>query len=108
MELFYAASDLVVSRAGGGIAELTATGTPSILVPGDFGSRGHQAANAAYLADAGAAVVLDEAELGRLPELVAATLLDPMVRAEMAESSRRIGRPQAATAIARAMQEAAR
>ena len=107
MDLFYAASDLVLGRAGGGIAELTATGTPSILVPGEFGSHGHQAANAAYRADAGAAVVLEEAELSNLPDVVTATLLDPAVRADMAESSQRIGRPDAAQVIARAMQEAA-
>ena len=47
MELFYAASDLVLARAGGGVAELTVTATPSILIPGVFGSSGHQAANAA-------------------------------------------------------------
>jgi len=108
MDLFYAASDLVVGRAGGGIAELTATGTPSILVPGEFGAHGHQSANAAYLAGAGAAVVVREAELGDLGEVVAATLLDPKVRGEMAESSRRIGKPQAATVIAQAMHGAAR
>ena len=49
MELFYAASDLVLARAGGGVAELTVTATPSILIPGVFGSSGHQAANAAFL-----------------------------------------------------------
>jgi len=108
MDLFYAASDLVVGRAGGGIAELTATGTPSILVPGEFGAHGHQAANAAYLVGAGAAVVVAESELGRLPDVVADILGDPARRAAMAESSRLVGRPQAAQVIAHAMQEAAR
>jgi UDP-N-acetylglucosamine--N-acetylmuramyl-(pentapeptide) pyrophosphoryl-undecaprenol N-acetylglucosamine transferase len=108
MDLFYAVSDLVVGRAGGGVAELTATGTPSILVPGEFGSHGHQAANAAYLAEAGAAVVVPEADLGHLPQVVAATLLDPAVIGRMGESSRRIGRPNAARVIAQAMIEAAR
>ncbi|MEX1126499.1 MAG: UDP-N-acetylglucosamine--N-acetylmuramyl-(pentapeptide) pyrophosphoryl-undecaprenol N-acetylglucosamine transferase [Acidimicrobiia bacterium] len=107
MDLFYAASHLVVGRAGGGVAELTATGTPSILVPGEFGSHGHQTANAAHLGNAGAAVVLAEAELGRLPEVVATTLLDPLALGKMGESSRRIGRPHAALAIATAMLEAA-
>jgi UDP-N-acetylglucosamine--N-acetylmuramyl-(pentapeptide) pyrophosphoryl-undecaprenol N-acetylglucosamine transferase len=107
MDLFYAASDLVLGRAGGGIAELTATGTPSILVPGEFGAHGHQAANAAYLAGAGAAVVVSEGELGRLPEVVADILGDTTRRDAMAESSRLIGRPHAAQVIAHAMQEAA-
>jgi UDP-N-acetylglucosamine--N-acetylmuramyl-(pentapeptide) pyrophosphoryl-undecaprenol N-acetylglucosamine transferase len=108
MDLFYAASDLVLARAGGGVAELTATGTPSILVPGEFGSHGHQGANAAYLADAGAAVVLPEAELARLHETVATTLLKPEVLTAMGDSSLRIGKPHAARAIAGAMIEAAR
>jgi UDP-N-acetylglucosamine--N-acetylmuramyl-(pentapeptide) pyrophosphoryl-undecaprenol N-acetylglucosamine transferase len=107
MDLFYAVSDLVLGRAGGGIAELTATGTPSILVPGEFGAHGHQAANAAYLAGAGAAVVVSEGELGRLPEVVADILGDTTRRDAMAESSRLIGRPHAAQVIAHAMQEAA-
>ena len=65
MELFYAASDLVLARAGGGVAELTVTATPSILIPGVFGSSGHQAANAAFLKEAGAAEVLSR---GSSPE----------------------------------------
>ena len=47
MELFYAAADLVVARAGGGVAELTVTGTDesgnsaTALAEPDFGSRRH-------------------------------------------------------------------
>jgi UDP-N-acetylglucosamine--N-acetylmuramyl-(pentapeptide) pyrophosphoryl-undecaprenol N-acetylglucosamine transferase len=107
MDLFYAASDLVVGRAGGGIAELTATGTPAILVPGEFGARGHQAANAAYLAGAGAAVLLPEVELASLEGLVTSILFDPGMIHEMSEASRKIGKPDAAKVIARAMIEVA-
>ncbi|NND84436.1 MAG: UDP-N-acetylglucosamine--N-acetylmuramyl-(pentapeptide) pyrophosphoryl-undecaprenol N-acetylglucosamine transferase, partial [Acidimicrobiia bacterium] len=60
MEWFFAAVDLVVSRASGMVAELTATGTPSILVPGSFGSKGHQAASGTHLSSEGAAVVVEE------------------------------------------------
>jgi UDP-N-acetylglucosamine--N-acetylmuramyl-(pentapeptide) pyrophosphoryl-undecaprenol N-acetylglucosamine transferase len=67
MELFYAACDLVIARAGGAVAELTATATPAILVPGGFGSGHHQAANAGALAGVGAAEVVAESEIGRLP-----------------------------------------
>ena len=107
MDLFYAASDLVVGRAGGGIAELTATGTPAILVPGEFGARGHQAANAAYLAGKGAAMVLPEAELGSLENVVASIIFDQGLISEMTEASRAIGKPNAAKVIARAMIEVA-
>lgn len=105
MDSFYAACDLVIARAGGSVAELTATATPGVLVPGGFGSGGHQRANAAYLASAGAAEVVAEDQLDRLPAVVAALLADPERRAEMARAGRRIARPQAATAIARAMIE---
>ncbi len=63
MDLFYAVADLVVARSGGAVAELTATATPSVLVPGKFGSGGHQMGNAMALSRAGAAVVLGEEEI---------------------------------------------
>ena len=60
----YAAADVAIARAGAStLAELAATGTPSILVPYPFASDDHQASNAAVFADCGAAVVLTDAEL---------------------------------------------
>jgi UDP-N-acetylglucosamine--N-acetylmuramyl-(pentapeptide) pyrophosphoryl-undecaprenol N-acetylglucosamine transferase len=105
MELFYAACDLVVARAGGGVAELTATTTPSILVPGEFGSSGHQAANAAFLNEAGAAKVLTQDRLHMLPGLVAEILLSPDRLEAMRIGARSIAKPHAAITIAGAMQE---
>lgn len=107
MDLFYAASDLVVARSGGAVAELTATGTPAILVPGDFGSSGHQAANAAYLAERGAALVLAQDNLSALGDLVGETMANPDLRRQMAAAAARIARPDAAKVIARAMIELA-
>jgi UDP-N-acetylglucosamine--N-acetylmuramyl-(pentapeptide) pyrophosphoryl-undecaprenol N-acetylglucosamine transferase len=105
MELFYAASDLVVARAGGGVAELTVTSTPSILIPGEFGSSGHQAANAAFLHEAGAAEVLTQDRLDLLPGLVAELLLSPDRLEAMRIGARRIAKPDAAITIAGAMRE---
>jgi UDP-N-acetylglucosamine--N-acetylmuramyl-(pentapeptide) pyrophosphoryl-undecaprenol N-acetylglucosamine transferase len=105
MELFYAACDLVVARAGGGVAELTATSTPSILIPGEFGSSGHQAANAAFLNEAGAATVLTQDRLHLLPGLVAEILLSPDRLEAMRIGARSISKPDAAITIAGAMQE---
>jgi UDP-N-acetylglucosamine--N-acetylmuramyl-(pentapeptide) pyrophosphoryl-undecaprenol N-acetylglucosamine transferase len=105
MELFYAACDLVVARAGGGVAELTATSTPSILIPGEFGSSGHQAANAAFLNEAGAAAVLTQDRLDLLPGLVAEILLSPDRLEAMRIGARSIAKPDAAITIAGAMQE---
>ena len=60
----YAAADVAIARAGAStLAELAATGTPSILVPYPFAADDHQASNAAIFAERGAAVVLSDAEL---------------------------------------------
>lgn len=107
METFYAACDLVVARAGGAVAELTATGTPSILVPGEFGSAGHQLGNALYLTESGAAVTVVESDLGSLAEVVTTTLFDGVLLERMGSSARRVSKPDAARTIARAMMEVA-
>lgn len=103
MEFFYAASDLVVARAGGAVAELSATGTPSILVPGSFGSAGHQVGNARFFSESGASVTIPETELHRLDELVASLIFDESRLMHMAEDAGRIARPQAARVIAGAL-----
>jgi UDP-N-acetylglucosamine--N-acetylmuramyl-(pentapeptide) pyrophosphoryl-undecaprenol N-acetylglucosamine transferase len=103
MELFFAASDLVVARAGGAVAELSATATPSVLVPGGFGSAGHQAANAAFLAEAGAAVVVDEAGVDRVPEVVDEILREPTRLERMRSSAASLAKPDAARTVADAM-----
>ena len=107
MDWFFAACDVVVARSGGSIAEILATATPSVLVPGGFGSGGHQAANARYAAEAGAAVVLDESDLARLTDTVRSLVADPDRRVRMAAAARRIARPDAAQVIARRLMEAA-
>ncbi len=64
MALALAASDLVVARAGAAtLGEFPAVGVPSVLVPGLF-AEGHQEHNADFLATRGAAVKLNEADLG--------------------------------------------
>ncbi|MGQ0849456.1 MAG: UDP-N-acetylglucosamine--N-acetylmuramyl-(pentapeptide) pyrophosphoryl-undecaprenol N-acetylglucosamine transferase [Actinomycetota bacterium] len=105
MELFYAACDLVVSRAGGAVAELTATYTPAILVPGGFGSAGHQQANAAVLVEAGAAEMIKEGQLSTLPSVVH-RLLDPSSLARMAAACAGLAQPKAAATIADALVKA--
>lgn len=108
MELFYAVCDIVIARAGGAVAELTATGTPSILVPGHFGSGGHQAGNARFLERSGAAVIVEQdvldAELG---PTVIGLIEDSQRRTAMARAAGDISKPDAARTIARTMIEAA-
>lgn len=105
MGRFYAACDLVVARAGGAVAELTATGTPAVLVPGVFGSSGHQAANAAALEDAGAAVVIDESSIDQIGAVVLDLAFDRDRLESMERAAQSLAKPLAAANIAGVMQE---
>lgn len=105
MEYFYAACDIVIARAGGAVAELAATATPAVLVPGAFGG-GHQAANAARFAEAGAAVVLPEDRLSDLPEVLAPLVADPRLRLDLVAGLKQLAHPNAAAELARALQQA--
>jgi UDP-N-acetylglucosamine--N-acetylmuramyl-(pentapeptide) pyrophosphoryl-undecaprenol N-acetylglucosamine transferase len=106
MELFYAVSDVVIARAGGAVAELTATATPSVLVPGQFGSAGHQTENARALETAGAALVVAEEALGKLSATVRRVVDDPGGREGMRRAAAGIAKPRAALTIAGTMIEA--
>ena len=106
MDLFYAACDLVIARAGGAVAELTATGTPAILVPGGFGSGGHQSANAAALAAVGAALVVGEADIAAVPSMVTSLMARPDRLQEMSLAGAHLSRPDAADVIADALRKA--
>ena len=58
-----AAADLAVARAGGSVFELAAHGLPAILVPYPHATADHQSGNARWMADAGAAAMLADAQL---------------------------------------------
>jgi UDP-N-acetylglucosamine--N-acetylmuramyl-(pentapeptide) pyrophosphoryl-undecaprenol N-acetylglucosamine transferase len=105
-----AAADLVVARAGGSIFEVAAHGRPAILVPYPHAAADHQSTNARWMAQAGAAVVIPDAELGasRLARETAALLADPPRLRAMAAASERLGRPDAAREVAGELLEAAR
>ncbi len=101
-----AAADLVVSRAGAStLAEITAVGLPSVLLPYPFHRDEHQRHNAEALVEAGAAMVLrDRIDARENAHALRVTLLrlmrDPPRLAAMAEAARRLGRPEAARQIA--------
>jgi UDP-N-acetylglucosamine--N-acetylmuramyl-(pentapeptide) pyrophosphoryl-undecaprenol N-acetylglucosamine transferase len=99
----YSWADLVVCRAGAGtLAELTAVGKPSILIPYPSAAGGHQEANAMEVSGAGAAKYFREEDIGavKLASEIQALLENPDRLAHMREDSRRLGRPGAAQQIA--------
>jgi UDP-N-acetylglucosamine--N-acetylmuramyl-(pentapeptide) pyrophosphoryl-undecaprenol N-acetylglucosamine transferase len=97
-----AAADLVVARAGGSVFEIAAYGLPGVLVPYPHAAADHQSSNAAWMADAGAAVVIPDGELtgARLGGEVAGLLADPRRLQAMSVAALRLARPNAAAEIA--------
>jgi UDP-N-acetylglucosamine--N-acetylmuramyl-(pentapeptide) pyrophosphoryl-undecaprenol N-acetylglucosamine transferase len=97
-----AACDLVVARAGGSIFEVTAAGRPAILVPYPHATADHQTANAAWMAEAGAAETIEDAKLSAdlLAQRVAGLFADEERLAAMSRASAALACPDAARKIA--------
>lgn len=104
----YAWADLVVCRAGAlTVSELAAVGLPAILVPYPHAVDDHQTGNARFLAEAGAALLLPQAEL--TPDTLAvhltALLAAPDRLLTMAKAARTMAQPDAAGRVAAACRE---
>ena len=98
------ASDLVVSRAGAiAVSEITACGKPSVLVPSPNVTNNHQYYNAKAVADAGAAVLVEEKELPEGKNVLSGIILDlvsdPEKLSEMAKNAKKTGRTDASDVI---------
>jgi UDP-N-acetylglucosamine--N-acetylmuramyl-(pentapeptide) pyrophosphoryl-undecaprenol N-acetylglucosamine transferase len=94
-----AACDLVVSRAGATvISEIIARQLPSILIPFPFSAEGHQDLNANILKNAGACVVIKDADLNKdiLLGEIDRILKDKDMYARMRVSAATLGKPDAA------------
>ncbi len=99
----YDRADLVVCRSGATtIAELTAAGKASVLIPIAASAGEHQLRNARSLANSGAAVVIEEQELnGRLlAEQIIALMKNPTRLQQMEYNSHQLGQRQAAEVMA--------
>jgi UDP-N-acetylglucosamine--N-acetylmuramyl-(pentapeptide) pyrophosphoryl-undecaprenol N-acetylglucosamine transferase len=105
----YAAADLVLARAGSStLAELTALGKPSVLVPSPNVTDNHQEANARGLEHLGAAMVLTEAELD-IPQALdrlSRLFRDPHALSLMGEASGAQGRLGVADEVAQILEDA--
>lgn len=106
----YAWADLAVCRAGAlTLAELTACGLGSILVPFPYAVDDHQTRNAEALVAAGAAELIQERDLDttQLAQRLTALLGHGEALLAMAEAARKLAKPDAAAEIARACMEVA-
>lgn len=102
MAAAYSRAALAVCRAGATtVAELCATGTPSVLVPYPYAAGDHQTANARALMNAGAGLLVpdDEQTAGRLEEILSRLLGDPEALDSMAVRAASLGRSGAAERV---------
>ena len=105
----YAEADLVICRAGAvTVSELAAGGLASVLVPFPHAVDDHQTANAKFLSERGAAILIQQRDLTaqRLAALIQS--MDRAQLLEMARKARALGRPDAASVVARRCMELAR
>lgn len=101
MAAMYDWCDLVICRAGAiTIAELSAAGVASVLVPFPHAVDDHQTHNAAYLAESGAAILLPQAELTVAALLKILTSLTREKLLDMAQKARALGKPEATATVA--------
>ncbi len=102
MVAVYAASDLIICRAGAtSLAEITAAGRASILIPFPWAANDHQTLNAQAMVEAGAALMLKESDLTpeKLFSMVETLLADERKLKDMEVQSKKSGRLDAAARI---------
>jgi UDP-N-acetylglucosamine--N-acetylmuramyl-(pentapeptide) pyrophosphoryl-undecaprenol N-acetylglucosamine transferase len=94
------AADLAVMRSGASVlGELPAAQLPAILIPGEY-EGWDQSANARYLEEQGAAVMLRQDSIDHLETTILDLLNDPSRREAMKQSLATLARPNAADEIA--------
>lgn len=105
----YAEADLVICRAGAvTVSELAAGGMASVLVPFPHAVDDHQTANAKFLSEEGAALLIQQRDL--TPEKLAGLIrsLDRSALLQMAKKARALGKPNAARMVASRCMELAK
>ena len=100
MSAAYQWADLIICRAGAmTISEIAATALPSILIPYPFAIDDHQTANAKYLTEAGAGVLIQQQQL--TADLLAKTISSVKSKLEqMSQAARKCARLDATEKVA--------
>ncbi|HIG58434.1 MAG TPA: undecaprenyldiphospho-muramoylpentapeptide beta-N-acetylglucosaminyltransferase [Flavobacteriales bacterium] len=101
MDLAYAASDLIASRAGAmSISELALVAKPTLLIPSPNVAEDHQTKNAKSLVDRGAAILIKDCDVvNSLKDHIEDLLKDKTTRQEMEINLKNAARPNASYQI---------
>ena len=98
-----ASADLVISRAGAtAMAEFFVRGIPMVLIPFPFSAEGHQELNAKAMAEAGAAIVINNSDF-TAERLVSLLLRKDLDLDRMKSNCRKLAQPKAAEEIVNAL-----
>jgi len=106
-----AAAHIVIARSGAStLSELMVIGRPSILIPYPFATDDHQTANAAVLANAGAAWLVQQRDLSAsmFARHLQRILLAPEELERRAAAALSLGKPNAALRLADVVEQIAR
>jgi UDP-N-acetylglucosamine--N-acetylmuramyl-(pentapeptide) pyrophosphoryl-undecaprenol N-acetylglucosamine transferase len=104
MDEVLAAADLVVTRGGGALFEITALGKASIIIPSPNVVKNHQEHNARALEANGAARVLLEKDIRKLSSLIWELCEDKEARLRMEDAAFKMGRKDAVDRIIELME----
>ena len=102
MDVFYSASDLIVSRAGAlALSEMSLLGKAMVLIPLPRSAGDHQTTNAQTFSKKGGAVLVHQTSLasGALEKTVLELIQDTQKIARMEENSKKMGIPNATEEI---------
>ncbi|ARV06475.1 undecaprenyldiphospho-muramoylpentapeptide beta-N-acetylglucosaminyltransferase [Polaribacter sp. SA4-10] len=100
MDLAYAASDIIISRAGASsVSELCIVGKPVIFIPSPNVAEDHQTKNAKSIVDKHAAILLKEADLATFPIVFETLLKDEGKQQSLSENIKELALPSATTDI---------
>lgn len=100
MDLAYAASDYVVSRAGASsISELCIVGKPVLFIPSPNVSEDHQTKNAKAVVENGAALLVPESDLDNFRPVFEGLHKDSKMQKRLSEGIKKLALPKATSDI---------
>ena len=101
MDLAYAASDIIISRAGASsVSELCIVGKPVIFIPSPNVAEDHQTKNAKFIVDRHGAILLKENELDTFKIVFETLLKDEGKQQQLSENINELALPSATRNIA--------
>lgn len=100
MDLAYAASDVIISRAGASsVSELCIVGKPTIFIPSPNVAEDHQTKNAKSIADKHGAILIKESELETFPIVFETLMKDKGKQESLSENIKELALPNATNHI---------